>query len=61
MNKGSKSNADNMSYMFVVLDINKNYIQAAIMDEQGSIGRGEGFKAMYMILRNSSLTLRMPK
>ena len=27
--------------MFVGLDINKNYMQAAIMDEQGSIGREE--------------------
>lgn len=41
MKKGSKSNADGKSCMFVGLDVHKNHIQAAVMDEQGSILREE--------------------
>ncbi len=41
MKKGSKFNSDSKLCMFVGLDVHRNYIQAAVMDEQGRILREE--------------------
>ena len=49
MNKRSKSNEDSMSCMFVGLDIHRNYMQVAIMNKQGSIGREKSLSQLSII------------
>ncbi|MEM2759793.1 MAG: hypothetical protein QXU32_12385 [Nitrososphaerales archaeon] len=44
MKKGPKSDADSKGCMLVGLDIHKNYIQAAVMNEQGRLLKEDKFQ-----------------